>query len=520
MRPFKNEPFADFSVPKNRLKMENSLAHVKTLLGQEYPLIIADKKIKATETFVSYNPAQTGEQIGIFQKGTTELCAKAMESALLTFESWKNVPAPKRAQFLFKMAHLMRQKKEELCAWLIYEVGKSWREADGDVCEAIDFLEYYGREMLRLSASPTRGPKLASIPSEKNKLHYIPLGVGVIIAPWNFPLAILVGMSSAAIVTGNTVVIKPSTDAPTIAYQFMKIAEEAGLPPGVINFVSGSGSVVGNFLIKHPKTRFISFTGSKDVGIQINELASRVPPDQKWLKRVVLEMGGKDGIIVDREADLEAAAEGIVRSAFGFQGQKCSACSRAIIDEKIYDQLVSKIVQKTEQLKIGNPKDPAVFLGPIINEASLTKTKEYLEIGKREGKLLTGGEAQSSPGYFVKPTIFGDVSPKARLAQEEIFAPVLALIKAKDFDEALTIANNTDYGLTGAVYTKNPKKIKKAQESFHVGNLYINRGCTGALVGVHPFGGFNLSGTDSKAGGPDYLLLFMQAKSISERSLK
>ncbi|MBI3019186.1 MAG: L-glutamate gamma-semialdehyde dehydrogenase [Deltaproteobacteria bacterium] len=516
MKPFKNESFTDFSIPKNRLKMENALAHVKTLFGQEYPLIIGDKKIKATETFVSYNPAQIGEQIGIFQKATPELCAQAMNSALSTFESWKNVPAPKRAQALFKMAKIMRQKKQELSAWLIYEVGKSWREADGDVCEAIDFLEYYGREIFRLS----RPPKLTSIAFEKNKLHYIPLGVGAIIAPWNFPLAILVGMSSAAIVTGNTVIIKPSTEAPTIAYQFMKIAEEAGLPAGVINFVTGSGSVVGNIFIKHPKTRFISFTGSKEVGIQIHELASRVPPNQKWLKRVVLEMGGKDAIIVDREADLEAAAEGIVKSAFGFQGQKCSACSRAIIDEKIYDQLVPKIVQKTQQLKIGNPKDPTVFLGPVINEASLTKTKEYLEIGKREGKLLTGGEAQSSPGYFVKPTIFGDVSPKARLSQEEIFAPVLSLIKAKDFDNALAIANNTDYGLTGAVYTKNPKKIKKAQDIFHVGNLYINRGCTGALVGVHPFGGFKMSGTDSKAGGPDYLLLFMQAKSISEKSLK
>ncbi len=516
MKPFKNEPFTDFSVPKNRLKMERALAQVKAQFGQEYPLIIGDKKIKATETFVSTNPAHIGEHIGIFQKATPELCAQAMKCALLAFESWKTVSAPKRAQFLFKMAKLMRQKKEELSAWLIYEVGKSWKEADGEVCEAIDFLEYYGREMIRLSCPP----KLNSIPSEKNKLHYIPLGVGIIIAPWNFPLAILVGMSSAAIVTGNTVIIKPSSDAPTIAYQFIRLAEDAGLPAGVLNFVTGSGSIVGNTLVKHPKTRFISFTGSKDVGIQINELASRVPADQKWLKRVILEMGGKDAILVDREADLEAAANGIVRSAFGFQGQKCSACSRAIIDEKVYDQLVPKIIEKTQQLKIGNPKDPSVFLGPVINETSLLKTKEYIEIGKREGKLLTGGEAQSSPGYFVKPTIFGDVSPKARLSQEEIFSPVLALIKAKDFDEALAIANDTDYGLTGAVYTKNPKKIKKAQDTFHVGNLYINRGCTGALVGVHPFGGFNLSGTDSKAGGPDYLLLFMQAKSISEKSLK
>ncbi len=513
MKPFKNESFTDFSLPKNRLKMEKALAEVEHHLGQEYPLIIGGKNIRATETFVSYNPANVNERIGIFQKATPELCTQAMECALTTFELWKYVSPSKRAQFLFKMAKIMREKKCHLSAWLIYEVGKSWKEADGDVSEAIDFLEYYGREMLRLS----RFPKLTTIPSEKNKLHYIPLGVGVIIAPWNFPLAILVGMSCAAIVTGNTVIIKPSIYAPTLAYQFMKIAEEAGLPPGVMNFVTGSGSSVGNYFVKHPQTRFVSFTGSKNVGIQINELASHVPAGQKWLKRVILEMGGKDAIIVDREADLEAAAEGIVRSAFGFQGQKCSACSRAIIDEKIYDQLVPKLVQKTQQLKIGNPKDPTIFLGPVINEDSFTKTKEYLEIGKQEGKLLAGGETQSSQGYFVKPTIFGDISPKARLAQEEIFAPILALIKAKDFEEALSIANNTDYGLTGAVYTKNPKKIKKAQETFHVGNLYINRGCTGALVGVHPFGGFNMSGTDSKAGGPDYLLLFMQAKSISEK---
>ena len=513
MKPFKNEPFCDFSKEKNKKALQLALESVKKQLGETYPLIIGGKRVTTPETFYSFNPSNTTEVIGTFQKATPSLCEEAMEAALTAFESWKQVPPQKRAQYLFKMATLMRQKKSELSAWLILEVGKSWREADGDVCEAIDFLEYYGREMIRLS----RSPKLISIPTEKNELRYIPLGVGVIIAPWNFPLAILVGMSTAAIVTGNTVIINPSMCSSAIAYQFMKIAEAAKLPSGVINFITGSGSLVGTYLIKHPKTRFISFTGSKEVGIQINEEAAHVPPTQKWLKRVILEMGGKDAIVVDNEADLESAASGIVRSAFGFQGQKCSACSRAIIHEKVYDKLLPKIIEKTKQLKTGDPQNPQMFLGPVINAESLNKVKEYIEIGKQEGTLLVGGETISSPGYFVKPTIFGDIAPTARLAQEEIFAPILALIKAKDFDDALSIANNTAYGLTGAVYTKNKTKIKKAKDVFYAGNFYINRGCTGALVGVHPFGGFNLSGTDSKAGGPDYLQLFMQAKSISEK---
>src|SRR3990167_2022812 len=349
MKPFKNEPFCDFSKEKNKKALQLALESVKKQLGETYPLIIGGKRVTTPETFYSFNPSNTTEVIGTFQKATPSLCEEAMEAAFTAFESWKQVPPQKRAQYLFKMATLMRQKKSELSAWLIYEVGKSWREADGDVCEAIDFLEYYGREMIRLS----RFPKLTSIPSEKNKLHYIPLGVGVIIAPWNFPLAILVGMSSAAIVTGNTVILKPSSDAPTIAYQFIKITEEAGLPAGVLNFVTGSGSSVGNTLIKHTKTRFISFTGSKDVGIQINELASRVPLEQKWLKRVVLEMGGKDGIIVDREADLEKAADGIVASAFGYQGQKCSACSRAIVVKDVYPAILEKVKGRIGKIKVG-----------------------------------------------------------------------------------------------------------------------------------------------------------------------
>jgi len=349
-------------------------------------------------------------------------------------------------------------------------------------------------------------------------LSYIPMGIGLVIPPWNFPLAILVGMTTAAIVSGNSVLVKPSSETPMIAYTFCKIMEETGLPAGVLNFVPGPGSSVGDYLVQHKKTRFIAFTGSKEVGLRINELAAKPQAGQLWIKRVVAEMGGKDSIVVDKEADLDSAADGIVAAAFGFQGQKCSACSRAIVVADVYDEMVKKIKERTDKLVVGSADERDINMGPVASKSAYESILSYIEVGKNEGKLTSGGGAvEGKDGFFIKPTVISDVAPDARISQEEIFGPVLAVIKAKDWTDALDIANNTEFGLTGAVYSKNRAHIEQARRDFHVGNLYLNRKCTGALVGVHPFGGFNMSGTDSKAGGKDYLLLFMQGKSVSER---
>lgn len=511
---FKNEPFTNFSTSKNKEAMEKALLKIKKELGHEYPLVIGGNEIRLDEKIISINPSSPKEVIGIFQKGKVEHGTAAIETAAKTFESWKNVSVEKRVSFLIKAASLIRKKKFEFNAALVYEVGKTWAEADGDTAEAIDFMEFYAREMLRLS----KPQPLTKIATEKNELKYFPLGVGIIVPPWNFALAILVGMSTAAIVSGNTVVIKPSSDSMYTGWKFFALMKEIGLPDGVINFITGPGGSVGEEMVKHPQTRFISFTGSRDVGVRINELAAVVHPGQKWLKRVVAEMGGKDSIVIDDKTDLDAAAQATVTSAFGYQGQKCSAASRAIVHEKVYNKFVNLVVEKTKKISVGNPSEKNSNMGPVINKSSMNKILSYIQKGIEEGgELLTGGSQIGEEGFFIQPTVIGNVSPKATIAQEEIFGPVLAIIKAKNFDDALTIANNTEYGLTGGVWTNDRKKIEKAKNEFHVGNFYINRKITGAFVGVHPFGGFNMSGTDSKAGGKDYLLLFTQAKTISEK---
>ncbi|HSQ77241.1 MAG TPA: L-glutamate gamma-semialdehyde dehydrogenase [Bacteroidota bacterium] len=513
---FKNEPLVDFSRAANRKKQAAALAKARAGLGKEYPILIGSEKIVVDEKFMSYNPSSSREVVGVFQKGNADLANKAMDVARAAFEKWKTVPAQKRADYLFKVARLMRKKRFDLNALEILEVGKTWPEADADVAEAIDFLEFYGREMLRYGVDQP----VVKNPGEHSKLVYIPLGVGVVIPPWNFPLAILAGMTSAAIVTGNTVVLKPSSDSPRIGWAFVELMQEAGLPAGVLNFVSGPGGAVGDTLVHHPMTRFISFTGSKEVGIHIYEAAAKVQPGQIWLKRVVAEMGGKDSIVVDETADFNAAVSGVVASAFGFQGQKCSACSRAIVVEKIYDRFVEALAAKVEPLTVGNAEDPANYMGPVVNERSQQSILAYIQKAVSEGgRIVAGGTAAGEGGYFVRPTVIADVDPRATIAQEEIFGPVLAVIRANDFDHAMQIANNTEFGLTGAVYTKNPKRLQRAEQEFFVGNLYLNRKCTGALVGVHPFGGFNMSGTDSKAGGRDYLLLFLQGKSIAKKNI-
>jgi 1-pyrroline-5-carboxylate dehydrogenase len=510
---FTNEPFVDFSKPENKRAMEEALKKVASEFGGEYPMYIGGQKIASTAKATSTNPSHPSQVLGVFQVATTEHAKQAVEAAHKAFDSWKRVPAEQRVEVLFRAADIIRKRKFELSAWICYEVGKSWVEADADTAETIDFLEFYGREMLHFAGQHPVTP----LKSEKNFLVYIPLGVGAVIPPWNFPAAIAAGMTAASLVTGNTVVLKPSEESPLVAAKIVEILYEAGIPKEALNFLTGPGETAGDALVKHPKTRYIAFTGSKEVGLLISENASKKAAGQLWIKRAVLEMGGKDATIVDEEADIDSAVEGVAQAAFGYQGQKCSACSRAIVSEKIYDTFVQKLVERTKKISVGPSENPANYMGPVVSEAAMKTILGYIDLGKQEGKLLIGGERAPGDGYFVQPTVIVDVDPKSRIAQEEVFGPVLAVIKAKNFDQALEIANDTEFGLTGAVYTKNPQKIEKAEEAFHVGNLYLNRKCTGAMVGAHPFGGFNMSGTDSKTGGKDYLLHFLQAKSIAER---
>lgn len=512
---FVNEAFTDFSTPENKDAMNAAIAKVRGELGREFPIIIDGEKIVLERKFNSLNPAKSSEVVGVFSEGDsdTSLVDKAIIAATRSFTSWSRVPPADRADYLFRIADVMRKRKHELSAWMVFEVSKTWAEADGDTAEAIDFCEFYGREMIRWSSEQP----VTQISGETNSFNYIPLGVGAIIPPWNFPLAITVGMTVAAIVTGNTVILKPSSDSPTIAAKFVEVLEEVGLPKGVVNFISGSAKT-GEAMVTHPKTRFISFTGSKGVGLHINEEAAKTRPGQIWIKRVVAEMGGKDAIVVADDADLDSAAMGVVQAAFGFQGQKCSACSRLIVDQKVHDELMEKVVALTKKLKIGQPADNETNVGAVINKRSFDTTLAYIRKGVDEGgKVIAGGGGDDSEGFYIEPTIIDSVKPGATIEQEEIFAPVLAVIKANDFDHSLEIANGTEFGLTGSLYSKSPERLERARREFHVGNLYLNRKCTGALVGVHPFGGFNMSGTDSKAGGREYLLQFMQGKSISQK---
>ncbi|WP_141333828.1 L-glutamate gamma-semialdehyde dehydrogenase [Paenibacillus sp. tmac-D7] len=513
--PFQNEPFTDFSRPENKQAMEAALLKVKAELGRDYPLRIGSEKVMTEQKIVSVNPGNVDQVIGHVSKATQDLAEKAMNAALNTFETWKKTTAVDRACYLFRAAKLMRERKHEFSALMVYEAGKNWAEADADTAEAIDFMEYYGREMIRLSETHTHRP-LTKLPGEENRLTYIPLGVGIVIPPWNFPLAICVGITAAAVVSGNTVLLKPASVTPVIAHKFVELMEEVGLPDGVINFIPGSGAEVGDYLTSHPKTRFISFTGSKEIGLRINRLAAQTNEGQIWMKRVIAEMGGKDGIVVDETADLEEAAKAIVASAFGFQGQKCSAGSRVIAVASVYDRIVQLVKEHTEKLTVGLP-ELNYPLGPVSDQQAYDKILAYIEIGKTEGRLLVGGGKAQGNGYYIEPTVFTDVDGRARIMQEEIFGPVLAIGKAKDYKEAIALYNDTEFGLTGSYFSQDEARIAYALEEMHCGNMYVNRKCTGALVGVHPFGGFNMSGTDSKAGGHDYLLLYTQAKLTSRK---
>jgi len=512
--PFVNEPLTDFNREDNARKMRSAIEKVRGQLGREYDLVIGGKRVKTSDKIKSINPAKPSQVVGLHQKAGKEHVEPAMQAALRAFDSWSRTSIEERASLLFRVGDLMRERKFELCAWLVFEVSKNWAEADADIAETIDFCEFYSREALRLAKVDAP----VQLPGERDHLFYIPLGVGAVIPPWNFPAAIMAGMTLASIVSGNTVILKPSSDSPTIGAKFVELLEEAGMPDGVVNFCPGAGASFGNLVVAHPRTRFSAFIGSREVGLDINKSAATQAPGQIWIKRAILEMGGKDAIIVDSEADLDSAVEGVAQAAFGFQGQKCSACSRAIVDERIYDKFLDRLKARVEKINVGDPAENA-NMGAVINEGSMKSILDYIEIGKKDGRLITGGSraTNAGEGYFLQPTVIADIPPKSRLEQEEVFGPVLAVIKAKNYDHALEIANDTEFGLTGAVYSKSRDKIERAIREFHVGNLYINRKCTGAIVGAHPFGGFNMSGTDSKSGGPDYLYLFTQAKSVGEK---
>ncbi|NLM50883.1 MAG: L-glutamate gamma-semialdehyde dehydrogenase [Clostridiaceae bacterium] len=515
IKVFVNEPELDFSIEENKKAMEEALALVHTQFGKEYPLYIDGEKIFTEKKIKSINPCKKEEVVGYASSASREQADAAIRAAYKAYDTWRFVPQQVRCDYLQRLVGIMRKRRAEIAAWMIYESGKNFGEADGEVCEAIDFINSYCIEAQRLA---DEGVPLVESKTENNRCEYRPIGVGIIIPPWNFPFSIMVGMAMAAVVTGNTVVIKPASDTPVVANKFMEMCVEAGLPSGVVNLVTGSGGEIGDFLVEHPLTRFINFTGSMEVGIRINRLAANVNPGQIWLKRVVAEMGGKNAIIIDSSADLEHAANGVITSAYGYQGQKCSACSRAIVLENVYDEFVELIKKKAEDLKskMGEGKDNAPF-NAVISQHAFNNIVKYIEQGKKEGKLICGGGYDDSKGFYIEPTIIIDVDPKtAVIAKEEIFGPVLAVIKVKTFQEAIEVANGTPYGLTGAVYTNNRDNINMAKALFHVGNLYINRKSTGAVVGHHPFGGYNMSGTTAKTGTRDYLYNFLQLKSISE----
>ncbi len=515
-KPFANEPPVDFTLDQSRQQMRDALAAERAAFGKDYPLVIGTETPTSGHWIDSVNPAKPSEVIGRVVAATKEQAEAAVQAAIAAAPGWRATPADQRAAILDKMAGLMREERYRLAALEVFEVGKAWVEADGDLAEAIDFCEFYAAEMRQLGRPQTTFP----VPGENSMQEYIPRGVGLVIAPWNFPLAILAGMTVAALVTGNTVVMKPAEQSSITAARFMDLARRAGLPPGVLNLLTGHGEDVGEFLVNHPKIDFIAFTGSKEVGLKIWEAGGRTSKGQSQLKKVVCEMGGKNALIIDEDADLDEAVIGALYSAFGYQGQKCSALSRLIVLEACYDKFLSRLVEATSNLKVSNPEEPATNVGPVVDRVAYERIKRYVEIGKGEARLAFEGTIPEGDGYFVAPTIFGEVPPTARIAHEEIFGPVLAVLKAKDLTEAIQFANDTEFALTGGLYSRSPANIERVKRELTVGNLYINRTITGAIVARHPFGGFKMSGGGTKAGGRDYLLNFMFPRVVTENVLR
>jgi len=511
---FKNEPLTDFKIADNRRRMEDALQAARTGFVRKYPIVIGGQDTWTKREIISINPARPSEVIGRVAKGGRTEADAALQAARGAFPKWRRTSVEDRPRVLEQAAQLMRQERFDLAALEVYETGKEWIEADADVAEAIDFCNYYAREMKRISAHPY------PVPGETSVHHYIPLGVAVVIAPWNFPLAILCGMTAAAMVAGNTVIMKPAEQSSVIAWRLMDILQRAGLPPGVVNFLPGSGEEVGAYLVEHPDVSLIAFTGSRQVGLGIYEAAGRVTPGQKQLKHAVCEMGGKNAIIVDNDADIDEAVPAIVYSAFGYQGQKCSALSRLIVLEDNYDRVLERLIEACGDLKVGPPEEPGTVVGPVIDKSAYDRILGYIELGKQEGKLVFRGQVPAGEGYFIPSTIFTDVSPTARIAQEEIFGPVLCVFKARNLDEALAWANGTEYALTGGFFSRSPGNIERVKAELEAGNVYINRGITGAMVARHPFGGFKMSGGGTKAGGRDYLLHFLLPRVVTENDMR
>ena len=513
MKPYACEPYSDFSLEEPRSAYAAAVDEVVAALPGVAPVVIAGEARETSATIESVNPARPETLVATAGSADVADAAAAVDAAWEAFAGWSRTPAAERAEIVHRIGDVMAERLFEFAAWMTIEAGKNYAESEADTAEAIDFCRYYAHQAIEM-AEPV---PVHDYPGETNVSFLRALGAGVVIPPWNFPLAILAGMTVGPVAAGNTVVLKPASNTPMIGSMFMDAVQSAGVPPGVINFLPGGGGTIGDALVDNPRTRFINFTGSKEVGLRIAERAAAVHPGQRWMKRAYMEMGGKDGLIVDETADLDAAAADAVRSAYGFQGQKCSACSRLIVVEAVYDDLLDRVLDLTGKLSIGDPvANHAV--GPVISAAQHSSILEEIESGKSEASLVAGGGALDiDGGYYVEPTIFADVSPNSRLAQHEIFGPVLSVIKAADFDDALTIANGTEFGLTGGLYSTSEENISRAESDFNVGNLYINRKITGALVGIQPFGGFNMSGSNAKAGGPDYLRLFMEMKSVTRR---
>jgi RHH-type proline utilization regulon transcriptional repressor/proline dehydrogenase/delta 1-pyrroline-5-carboxylate dehydrogenase len=515
-RCFHNEPVHRFTAAAERAGFAMALDAVREQLGQDYPLIIGGKAVEGTGQITSTNPARPAEIIGRVAAAGRAQADAALAAALAAFPGWSRLSASDRAGCLRRVAEALTGARDEFAAWQVLEAGKNWSEADADVCEAIDFLNYYAQQAERLAEG-----RIVALPGEHNRLDWRPKGVGLVITPWNFPLAILTGMLAATLVTGNTAILKPSSLTPVIAARFMRLLEASGLLPGVVNFLPGAGGEVGEYLAGRPDIHLIAFTGSRAVGTRLIELGARVQDGQTHVRRVIAEMGGKNAIIIDADADLDAAIPGVLASAFGYQGQKCSAASRVIVVGDLHDAFLERLIAATRSLTVGDPAQPGHFLGPVIDTVAQARIRSVIEDGAQRARLALY-ESQSVPqeGCYIAPAIFADVAPEDTLAQEEIFGPVLALLRATDFEEALAIANNTSYALTGGVYSRRPAHLQRARESFRVGNLYLNRKITGALVARQPFGGFRLSGIGSKAGGEDYLKQFTDTMCVTENTLR
>ena len=514
--PFRNDPVFDYSEVEVRQRMEKALKKFRKSFGRELPIAINGKEIYTGNILDSVNPAHTDEVIVRQHQARMEDAQEAIMAARAYFPTWRDTPPEERAAVLMRAAEIMRQRRHDLNALLVYEAGKPWREADADVCEAIDFLDYYAREAIRVT-TPQR--MQSYIPGEENLFFYEPRGVAVIIAPWNFPMAILTGMTTAALGAGNCVLIKPSRQTSAIGYELYRILREAKAPGGAVHFMPGPGSKVGQFLVDHPETDLLAFTGSMEVGLNLIRSTAEVHEGQRNVKGIICEMGGKNGLIVDDDADLDEAVKGVVYSAFGYAGQKCSACSRVIVLDSCYDAFVGRLVEAVKSIDVGDPVLPGTYVPPVIDVSAQRTIQEYIEIGKQEGKLLVERESPSG-GTFVGPVVFGDVDRKARIAQEEIFGPVLSIIRAKDIDDAIEIALDSRFGLTGGMFSRSPANIERVRRELRVGNLYINRSITGAVVGRHPFGGSRMSGVGSKAGGPDYMIRLMEPRAIAENTMR